>query len=175
MQQVFQDIFSVITDEELLEHTHQLVYARDTCPPPLYAFQVTFPRLEWVLSGNYQNILCDSRGDKVEQRLTTGQFLFVPANCWNKPVWEEDVCVLSLLFGRRQLGLSLVNWSQQQQKFIDVQKYSYPLSVKSPVHSMLQALSDLQPSGAQNPRSLQLQLMSILAFTQELLDRKSVV
>lgn len=36
MQQVFQDIFSVITEEELSEHTHQLVYARDTCSPPLY-------------------------------------------------------------------------------------------------------------------------------------------
>ncbi len=48
MQQVFQDIFSAVTEEELSEHTHQLVYAYDTCLPPLYAFQVTFPRLEWV-------------------------------------------------------------------------------------------------------------------------------
>ena len=109
MQQVFQDIFSAVTEEELSEHTHQLVYAYDTCLPPLYAFQVTFPRLEWVLSGNYQNVLCDSHGDKIEHRLTTGQFLFVPANCWNKPLWQEDVCVLSLLFSRRQLGLNLVN------------------------------------------------------------------
>lgn len=169
MQQVFQDIFSAVTEEELSEHTHQLVYAYDTCLPPLYAFQVTFPRLEWVLSGNYQNVLCDSHGDKIEHRLTTGQFLFVPANCWNKPLWQEDVCVLSLLFGRRQLGLSLVNWSQQQQNFIDVQKYSYPLSAKSPVHSMLQALSDLQQSELEAPRSLQLQLMTVLTFTQELL------
>lgn len=51
-----------------------------------------------------------------------------------------------------------------------MQKHSYPLSAKSPVHSMLQALIDLQASELQT-RSLQLQLMTVLTFTQELLHQ----
>lgn len=39
----------------------------------------------------------------------SGDAIFIPPNCWNKPDWDTDCSVLSILFGRRQLGLSLVS------------------------------------------------------------------
>ena len=49
-----------------------------------------------------------------------GQALYIP-NGWNKPLWTTDCSVLSLLFGKRQLGFSLVSKRREDPDFFDVQ------------------------------------------------------
>jgi AraC-like DNA-binding protein len=144
-----------------------VVCAADTAQPPLYSFQVNFPRLELVLAGTYRNGLCDRHGDLLERTLTAGQCLLIPANCWNKPTWDDDVTVLSLLFGKRQLGLSRTSWSAAQQTFGAVVKQSHPLSANSPVHLMLQALVQLRGDEAARPACLLAQ--AVIAFARDIL------
>ena len=40
--------------------------------------------------------------------LLPGQILFVPPNCWYRPTWVADNRTLTILFGKQQTGLSLV-------------------------------------------------------------------
>lgn len=153
--------------ESSLPNPALVICAADTVQPPLYSFQVNFARLELVLAGAYRNALCDGHGEPAERTLTVGQCLLIPANCWNKPVWDEDVTVLSLLFGKRQLGLSRTTWSGSQRAFVNVVKQSHPLSANSPVHPMLQALVHLAGDEAAEHTCLLAQ--SIIALAQHVL------
>src|SRR6478736_6254877 len=75
--------------------------------PPLFSHVVTFPRLEIPLKGVYENQL-EQNGQIETLRLEPGSVLFAAPNCWNNPTWKRKVSVLSLLFGKKQLGISLV-------------------------------------------------------------------
>lgn len=147
----------------------RVIYAADTADPPLYSFQVNFPRLEFVLSGCYRNGLCDRHGDVIDRDIDAGQSLLIPSNCWNRPLWDRDVTVLSFLFGRRQLGLSRTSWSVEAQAFVSVGKQSHPLSANSPVHSMIQALTLCQDG--EDVLHVRLQAQAIIAYAVDLLRR----
>ena len=130
--------------ERKLQKLGSVVFGRDSAEPPLYCFQVHFPRLEVVLSGTYRNELCDASGALVVRDLAPGECLFVPANCWNRPVWEHDVTVLTFLFGARQLGLSKSSWCKAANAFQDVSKQCCPLPAQSPLHAIIRAISETQ-------------------------------
>lgn len=85
----------------------QIYFASTTSTTPELAYQVDFPRLEIVLEGEF----ADSGIDKV---LTPGDVLFVPAGGWNFPQWVTSVTTLSILFGKQQLGFSVVQWDGKQ-------------------------------------------------------------
>ena len=74
-------------------------------PPPL-AYITAFPRLSLVLDGVHPMTLSRSHRAK-EIELRKGQALFVPSNVWNKPAWTGGGEVLTFLFGKKQLGISL--------------------------------------------------------------------
>src|SRR5215472_1456730 len=74
--------------------------------PPLLSHVVNFPRLEIPLTGRYETQI--EKGDRISTiELTPGQALFAPPNCWNLPTWRKPVRVMSLLFGKKQLGISI--------------------------------------------------------------------
>lgn len=81
--------------------------ASSTEPPPALAYLVPFPRLSLTLAGmEAVQLGLEGRGGTL--RLRSGDVLVVPPHCWNKPVQGGRASSLNLLFGHRQVGLSLV-------------------------------------------------------------------
>ncbi len=75
--------------------------------PPLYSHVVNFPRLELPLRGCYENKI-EADGGIVTVQLRPGAALFAAPNCWNLPVWQPGLELMSLLFGAKQIGISIV-------------------------------------------------------------------
>src|SRR5450432_4044099 len=75
--------------------------------PPVLSHVVNFPRLEVPLTGCYENQIESGRHLTTVQ-LKPGDALFVPANCWNLPTWRQPFRLMSILFGKTQLGVSIV-------------------------------------------------------------------
>ena len=76
--------------------------------PPLYSHVVNFPRLEIPLRGLYKNQI--EIGNTITLvSLRPGAALFAAPNCWNLPEWQPGLELLSILFGRTQLGISLIS------------------------------------------------------------------
>ena len=106
---------------------------------------VTFQRLEIPLEGCYETQI-ESGGRMVTARLDPGTALFAPANCWNLPTWRLKVDLMSLLFGRKQLGISIVSAPGSQGRQMLVNKFSLPSPVTGPVPHILEAMLAL-PTG----------------------------
>ncbi|HED1543752.1 TPA: helix-turn-helix transcriptional regulator [Kluyvera cryocrescens] len=92
-------------------------FATSHTPVPDMAFQVDFPRLEIVLSGE----LADAglHGDEV--RMNGLDALYVPAGGWNYPLWDRPATTLSVLFGKQQLGFSVQQWDGSQLRNVSKQ------------------------------------------------------
>ena len=82
-------------------------FAEASVAPPAMAYVTSFPRLSVPLSGAHPMEIARG-GRTVRVTLTRGQAIFVPRNCWNRPDWSRPVKVLTLLFGKKQIGASLV-------------------------------------------------------------------
>jgi len=118
------------------------VCGRQSHPPP-FSHVVTFPRLEIPLKGIYENQL-EHHGRTETLRLRPGSALFAAPNCWNLPTWKRRVTVLSLLFGRKQLGLSLVTTRGPGSPRLVANKFAMPTPVNGPIPHILEAMLALQ-------------------------------
>ncbi|HEI8867976.1 AraC family transcriptional regulator [Serratia sp. AKBS12] len=87
----------------------QVYFAGNQKTAPELAYQVNFPRLELVVDGELR-VEWEGNLDVVQHALRPGDALFVPAQGWNIPHWQRPVTTLSLLFGKQQLGYSLLEW-----------------------------------------------------------------
>ncbi|MBJ3782967.1 helix-turn-helix transcriptional regulator [Enterobacter asburiae] len=97
------DITHILTD--LINGTtplRQVHFANPTLSAPELALQVDFPRLEIVIEGSMK--------DQAGCFLQRGDVLYVPAGGWNNPQWQAPATTLSILFGKQQLGFSLLRW-----------------------------------------------------------------
>lgn len=92
-------------------------FAASHTSTPEMAFQVDFPRLEIVLSGQ----LADAglHGDNVH--MSGMDALYVSAGGWNFPLWHHPATTLSILFGKQQLGFSVQQWDGNQLKNVSKQ------------------------------------------------------
>lgn len=90
----------LITPPAALQKIH---FASAAGPAPDLAYQVDFPRLEIVLEGEFTDA-------GAAARMHSFDVLFVPAGGWNYPQWQTPATTLSILFGKQQLGFSLVQW-----------------------------------------------------------------
>ncbi|HDR2892989.1 TPA: helix-turn-helix transcriptional regulator [Enterobacter asburiae] len=98
-----QDISQILT--ELINGAlplQQVYFANTSTPAPELALQVDFPRLEIVLEGVVE--------DSASSALQKNDVLYVPAGGWNHPQWKTPATTLSILFGKQQLGFSLLHW-----------------------------------------------------------------
>ncbi|EOX3823410.1 helix-turn-helix transcriptional regulator [Enterobacter quasiroggenkampii] len=98
------DIPTILTD--LINGTtplRQVHFANSATSAPELALQVDFPRLEIVIEGSMK----DQAGCILQQ----GDALYVPAGGWNNPQWQAPATTLSILFGKQQLGFSLLHWN----------------------------------------------------------------
>ena len=110
--------------------------------PPLFGHVVNFPRLEIPLHGVYKNQI--ERGGKIcEVSLRPGMALFAGPNCWNLPEWQPGLELLSVFFGRTQLGISLISAHSKKFPQLAAQKFSTPSPVIGPIPHLLAALDEL--------------------------------
>lgn len=114
--------------------------------PPQYGHVVNFPRLELPLKGIYENQI-ESGGAAVVIRLEPGSALFAAPNCWNLPEWRPGLELLSILFGRNQLGISVISARGRQSANVESKKISLPRAATGPVPAILNALLELQSDG----------------------------
>ena len=118
-----------------------------TLHPPVLSHTVNFPRLELPVSGCYENQI-ESGGRAVTVRLKPGDALFAAPNCWNFPVWRQRVELLSLLFGVRQIGISIVTSGGTaggtRQPRLDSKKVSLPRPVAGPLPHIIEAMVEGQ-------------------------------
>ena len=110
-------------------------------PPPL-SHVVNFPRLEVPLKGCYENQIESSQG-VVTVQLRPGDALFAPPNCWNQPTWRYPVRLMSLLLGKKQLGVSIVTTNGTASPGLMAQKFSQPRPLTGPVPRIMEAMFDM--------------------------------
>lgn len=163
-------VFSQLLDGALHEQTpfDQIWFAQDQGVPPGFSYQVNFPRLELVFSGEYRNQIWDREQGCQEICIAPGQALYIPPNGWNKPLWTTDCSVLSLLFGKRQLGFSLVSKRREDPDFFDVQKHSIMARAGHVNEHILAALNVLTEDPARSPTDNHL-LQALLTSVRQLL------
>ncbi len=151
------------------ESFNRIWFGHDQQTPPPFSYQVNFPRLEFVLSGTYSNQLEDAEQGITSVNLLLGDALYIPPNCWNKPDWEDSCSVISLLFGRRQIGFSLVSKEKGQDGFFDVQKYSIPAHTGYALDHILESLNALAREPDKAPMDEYL-LMALLSYVKKMLE-----
>lgn len=136
--------------------------------PPLFSHVVNFPRLEIPLRGCYENRI-ECGGELVNVHLQPGAALFAAPNCWNLPLWRRGVKLMSLLFGKKQLGISLVTARGPDALQLAAQKFSVPWPVAGPLPLILEAMVELQ--GQQEPQAAFADLArALLRCVRELLQ-----
>ncbi|KGI61959.1 AraC family transcriptional regulator [Enterobacter sp. UCD-UG_FMILLET] len=97
------DIANILTDLiNGIKPLRQVHFANPAISAPELALQVDFPRLEIVIEGSMK--------DMAGCVLQRGDVLYVPAGGWNNPQWQAPATTLSILFGKQQLGFSLLHW-----------------------------------------------------------------
>lgn len=125
-------------------------------PPPPMSHVVGFPRLEFPLSGCYDMEMEDSSGDgPVKVNAKPGDIIFAGPNCWNRPAWQRPVRLLSILFGKKQTGLSLVR-SPGPAGILQAEKMALPQPLSGPGERILAALLEIMERGAPLPAAPEL-------------------
>jgi AraC-like DNA-binding protein len=114
--------------------------------PPLYSHVVTFPRLEIPLKGCYENQI-EQNNHLTTVRLRPGTALFAAPNCWNLPTWRHNVELISLLFGKKHLGVSHVIGRGDCRPQMVAQKFSAAIPLTGPLPCVLDALVELKAAG----------------------------
>ncbi|CAH0536185.1 helix-turn-helix transcriptional regulator [Vibrio marisflavi] len=149
---------------------NRIWFGGDSYTPPPFSYQVNFPRLELVLKGTYVNEIEDQGHGINTVTIHEGDALYVPPNCWNKPQWDESCSVLSLLFGRRQLGFSLVSKKKGLEGFTDVRKHSVPTRTGHAIDHILEAINALAHELHKQPMDEYL-LLALLNYCSSILDQ----
>lgn len=147
----------------------RIVFGLDAAAPPLGALQVQFARFEFVIAGTYTNVLCDRAARIIESELGPGDALVVPGNCWNQPLWDKDVEVLSLLFGATHLGVSLVRWSAGDQRFVSVEKRNCLIPGNGPLQHLVEAMASHRDDVGPTSLDARLLAQSILEYARRLI------
>lgn len=110
--------------------------------PPLFSHVVTFARLEIPLKGSYQNQI-ERNGTAETLCLKPGSALFVPPNCWNYPTWQRPGEVMCVLFGKRQLGISVVSLKGPKGSQLVANKFAVAAPISGPIPPLLDAMLEL--------------------------------
>lgn len=80
-----------------------------------------------------------------------GHAVFIPDHAWNKPDWRGHVDVLTILFGVKQIGISLVRHKGGSEVPPTAMKVSVHGGYDVPTHSVLGALMVLAADHSKGP------------------------
>ena len=133
--------------ESRVRHVH---FSDGTTVPPALAYVTNFPRLSIPLSGCHTMEISQSGATKTI-RPVRGHAVFVPDHAWNKPDWAERIDVLTILFGVKQIGVSLVRHKGATQIPTAGVKASVHGGYDVPTHSILAALMVLAADRSEGP------------------------
>lgn len=161
-------IFTQLLDGFLSEGGgfEKVLFASDKGVPPCFSYQVNFPRLELVFSGHYLNQIWSPEGDVQSVQMGPREAMYIPPNGWNKPDWDNDCSVLSLLFGKRQIGFSLVSKHKGDTGFFDVQKHSIQAGAGRALDHILLSLNTLAQEPIRAPMDNHL-LQALLSYSRQ--------
>jgi AraC-like DNA-binding protein len=133
--------------ETRIRHVH---FSDGSTVPPTLAYVTNFPRLSVPLAGCHTMDIADA-GRVRTIKPVRGHAVFVPDHAWNKPDWAVRVDVLTLLFGVKQIGVSLVRHKGDTQEPSTVLKASVHGGYDVPTHSILAALMVLAADRSGGP------------------------
>jgi AraC-like DNA-binding protein len=137
-----------------------------TQPPPPLSYFLHIPRLSLTLSGE-ESVRIARDAALSELRLAKGRMLLVPPNCWTQPLWKQPATTLTLLFGTRQIGVSLVRFDGDSPAPPQAQKTVLQGAATDPLQNIINALLTLPPGDETAPRLLaEALLRSVLAILQ---------
>ncbi|OTQ00030.1 AraC family transcriptional regulator [Gilliamella apicola] len=97
-----------------INNINKIYFANNALLTPVLAYQVNFPRIEIIINGQQEILWANDRGEQISNTLYPNDILYVTSNSWNKPLWHKPVTILSILFGKQQIGLSLLHWDGTQ-------------------------------------------------------------
>lgn len=97
----------------------KVLFAGNQPSPPELAYQVNFPRYEFVIDGSLEMQFGCHSGTPRQAELNSESVLFLPDYTWNKPQWSKPVTTLSLLCGKQALGFSLLEWDGKAFRSVD--------------------------------------------------------
>lgn len=97
-----------------INNINKIYFANNALLAPVLAYQVNFPRIEIIINGQQEILCANDRGEQISNTLYANDILYVTSNSWNKPLWHKPVTILSILFGKQQIGLSLLHWDGTQ-------------------------------------------------------------
>lgn len=140
----------------------QIYFATANGPIPDLAYRVDFPRLEIVLEGEF----VDAGISGIPATLTPCDVLYVPAGGWNFPHWNTPVTTLSILFGKQQLGFSVVHWDGEQ--YQNLVKQNVARRGPRIGSFLLQTLNEMQMQ-PQEQQTARLIVASLLSHCRDLL------
>jgi AraC-like DNA-binding protein len=159
-------------EQQLRHHeVNQVFVCGHHLDPPLYSHVVNFPRLEIPLAGCYENWI-EKDGKMVTVRLRPGTALFAAPNCWNLPTWRLNVDLMSLIFGKKHLGISLVKARGPDVQKLVAGKFSTAWPLNGPLPPMLEALVELQAAGGP-PEAFVAQSRALISCVRELIRQPS--
>jgi AraC-like DNA-binding protein len=128
----------------------QVHFGDGSTPPPVLAYVTSFPRLSVPLTGCHTMEI--ARSGRVETiQPGRGHAVFVPDHAWNKPDWSSHVEALTILFGAKQIGISLVRHEGGTQSPSTALKASVQGGYDVPTHSILAALMVLAADHIKGP------------------------
>ncbi len=147
----------------------RVMVAEGSLPPPSLAYMVSFPRISVTLSGQ-DRVEMEQGGTWRTVRAERGDAILVPANIANRPTWTGRSKVLTILFGARHTGISLVPTARAGGIAPTALKAQINVPAESPCRMMLSALTSLVTSGADSPACRSL-VEAILHCSSSLLDQ----
>jgi AraC-like DNA-binding protein len=117
----------------------RIYFAEDTVAPPSLAYVTHFPRLYVPLSG-MQDLHIAQNAVPCKIHAYPGDAVFVPENAWDKPEWSSSLQVLTILFGAKQIGISLVKHSGGSETPVSAVKTHIHGAYDGLTHNLLSAL-----------------------------------
>ena len=167
MNEIFNSLIDSILNEQI--ETNKIYFSHHKISPPKYSYQVNFPRLEFVLYGEYHHkIEVNKKIKKIKMK--AGDIIYLAPNCWNKPDFQSESSVVSLLFGKKNIGFSFVGKKKGKDNIYDTQKHHIIMPNGYAIESILNALNTLNEETRKTPMDRHL-IRALLCYTQTILEK----
>lgn len=134
-------------------------------PPQPLAYVVHFPRLSVTLNGT-DSMWLEKQGRAHLLHVKKGEAVLIPAHRWNRPASVKPSTTLNLLFGRRQIGVSLVTYHRTKRAEPSALKATLPEQSEQAIRHLIQGLLILDSISTQAATPL---VEAILRCVQEAL------
>lgn len=145
-----------------------LYFVNNQQSAPLHACQIDFPRIELIIEGEQFMQWSDSTGKIIKRQLVANDLVYITANSWNNPIRTTPITWLSILYGKQQIGISVLHWDGSQ--LIPKGQISTPRRGARIGTFIIQALSELTWQNQPQTQTGYYLIQSLLSNTLDLLN-----